>query len=99
MDTLTNMSAEMSLICRYVGVMGFVLYMAGFGALQLQLLDGNGALYSLINIAAATFVLISLAVEFNLASALIQVSWILIGGAGIAIRQMKRRSEEFGWVG
>lgn len=69
-----------------IGLIGFFVYIAGFGALQTKLLDGNGAAYSLINIYAAALVLISLSEDFNLASALIQVSWILIGLIGITLR-------------
>ncbi len=65
------------------GVLGFLLYIAGFAALQTGHLDGNGLAYTLCSVSAATCVLISLAGAFNLASLLIQVSWICIGIFGI----------------
>lgn len=58
---------------------GFATYIGGFTAIQFGILDGNSRLYSLISITAASFVLASLVEHFNLASALIQVSWITIG--------------------
>ena len=53
--------------------------MAGFGGLQFHWLDGNGSTYCLTNIVGACFVVISLTHAFNLASALIQVAWIVLG--------------------
>jgi hypothetical protein len=74
-----------------LGVGGFVLYMLAFGAVQFQLLDGNSTGYSIANICAAMLVAVSLISEFNLASALIQGSWILIGMTGLILRFSKAR--------
>ncbi len=71
-------------IFQMIGVCGFVLYIASFAALQFRILDGNGFRYVVLNILAAIFVLISLVEAFNLASVLIQVSWIVIGIVGLA---------------
>ena len=71
------------------GVFGFVTYFASFGSVQLGKLDGNSALYSIANIVAATLVGISLLENFNLASALIQISWVLIGITGLTLRAWK----------
>lgn len=68
------------------GIAGFILYIYAFAAVQFSRLSGNSAAYSLINIAAATLVAISLISDFNLASALIQGSWIAIGFFGLALR-------------
>ncbi|MEL6571402.1 MAG: hypothetical protein AAFQ64_07085 [Pseudomonadota bacterium] len=76
--------------CRIAGLVGFTFYMASFAALQFKVIDGHGLTYSLLNVLAAFLVLISLAAEFNLASALIQVGWIIIGCAGIILRLRKR---------
>ena len=77
-----------------VGIAGFLSYMAGFAALQLGLLDGNGPLYALTNVIGAVLVLVSLASAFNLASLLIQISWIVIGCYGIW-RNSRRRPASF----
>ena len=71
---------------RALGVFGFLVYIGSFAALQLRLIDGNGLAYSLANLVAASLVLISLIYDFNLASALIQVSWIIVGVVGVGIR-------------
>ena len=75
---------------RMIGVLGFLFYIGGFAVLQLEFLDGRGIAYSVVNILAATLVLISLAGEFNLASAMIQASWITIGLSGLALRLWER---------
>ncbi len=78
--------ADLDLVYRIAGLVGFFFYMSSFAALQFKWLDGQGLTYSLMNIAAASLVLISLTNEFNLASALIQVSWIVIGCVGLLLR-------------
>lgn len=77
-------------ILQVIGVAGFLSYMAGFAALQLGYLDGNGPLYALSNVVGAALVLISLTSAFNLASLLIQVSWIIIGCYGLARHWVQR---------
>lgn len=72
-----------------IGVAGFLAYIAAVSAVQLGGLNGHSTLYSLTNILAATLVGICLIKEFNLASALIQVSWILIGFAGLMLLAWK----------
>ena len=72
-----------------IGLAGFVGYMAGFAGLQFGIIDGNGKAYSVINIVSATLVLVSLAEQFNLASAMIQISWIIIGIVGLTLRILR----------
>lgn len=66
-----------------IGVLGFVFYITAFGSVQFGVLDGNSVAYTCLNILAASLVAISLFAEFNLSSALIQASWILIGLGGL----------------
>ena len=68
------------------GVAGFLCYITAFGSVQIGWLDGNSTTYSLGNVLAASLVAISLMQEFNLASALIQGSWIVIGLIGLGLR-------------
>ena len=72
-----------------IGVMGCAVYIGAFGSVQFEFIDGNSATYSIANVLAATLVDISLLAEFNLACALIQGSWIIIGLAGLALRRAK----------
>ncbi len=66
-----------------IGVAGFVLYMLSYFLLQIGKIEGSGNIYILMNLTAASFVLVSLVHNFNLASALIQISWILISLIGL----------------
>ena len=74
-----------------IGVVGFLVYMFSFGWVQFGWLDGNGSLYSMCNVLAASLVAVSLIAEFNLSSALIQGSWILFGLIGLSKRHFLKR--------
>lgn len=85
MDIFFNYLAGLGFYER-TGVAGFVCYITAFGAAQFGLMDGNRMSFTLLNILAACLVGISLTAEFNLASALIQGSWIVIGLIGLTLR-------------
>ena len=73
-------------IYTYAGLAGVLSYVLSYSLLQLGLLDGNGLRYSVANVGAAALVLVSLTNDFNLASAIIQVVWIVVGLTGLALR-------------
>lgn len=77
------------------GLLGVVLYLGSYAALQLGLIRGNSRTYTLLNLAAASFVLISLLTEFNLASAMIQISWIVISITGLTRMWLLHRRLRF----
>ncbi len=85
---------DMHMVLQICGLLGFLSYMGGFAALQFGLLDGNGPVYALTNVVGAMLVLVSLVSAFNLASMLIQVSWIVIGSFGIWRCLRARRNEQ-----
>ncbi len=74
-----------------IGLAGFAGYVASYALLQVGMLDGNGVIYTLANMAAASMVLISLFERFNLASLLTQVFWIGFGLVGL-VRRLRSRS-------
>ena len=74
-----------------IGVAGFLAYIASFHLVQTGRICGNGMAYAAANVVAAAMVLISLANAFNIASFLIQVSFILIGLVGI-FRKLRLRT-------
>ena len=82
---------EQATLCRVSGIIGFLIYMGGFAALQFQIVSANGITFSITQVLAAALVLISLIADFNLASLLIQLSYIVIGitGATIRLRQIR----------
>jgi CRP-like cAMP-binding protein len=67
-----------------VGLVGALVYIGAYFAMQLGLLAGQSYLYAGLNIVAAGCVLVSLRETFNLSSALIQTVWIAISVVGIA---------------
>jgi len=77
-----------------VGLAGVAFYVSSYALLQLGQLDGNGVLYSLANVVAATLVLISLTSDFNLASAVTQVIWIVVGLGGITFKVIHRMTAQ-----
>lgn len=87
-----------------IGIAGFIFYMLSYALLQLGRISGNGICYIVMNMCAATLVLITLFQQFNLASLLIQLAWILISIVGLirlwrnrnthkAIRETQRHTE------
>ncbi len=86
-QTIIQSTLDLSL-SQFIGLVGFFTYLGSFFSLQMGWLDGNGNRYALLNIAAAACVLFSLLETFNLASALIQISWIAIGLGGLALRAL-----------
>lgn len=65
------------------GVFGTTVYIGSYFLVQVGWLKAPGYVYCFSNMVAASLVGISLLFEFNLASALIQISWILISIVGI----------------
>ncbi|MEL7272984.1 MAG: hypothetical protein AAGK33_06055 [Pseudomonadota bacterium] len=81
-------------IPQFVGLLGFLTYMGGFAAQQFGVIHGDSRAFSILNIVAASLVLVSLSEAFNLASALIQVGWITIAAIGLTLRSMRREAEQ-----
>lgn len=67
-----------------IGLVGVVLYIAAYAALQLGLVQGSGYTYTVTNLVAALLVLVSLMESFNLSSAIIQITWIAISIFGLS---------------
>lgn len=66
------------------GAIGVALYLGSYAALQAGWIRGNGYLYAGLNMTAASLVLVSLAANWNLSAAIIQISWITISVVGIS---------------
>lgn len=80
---------------RLVGITGFVAYFLSYLLLQTGRITGEGIHYTVLNLLASSLVLISLMHEFNLASAMIQISWILISIMGLCrLAYTKRRQRD-----
>ncbi|MEP1208852.1 MAG: hypothetical protein ABJM29_14105 [Rhizobiaceae bacterium] len=81
MDTISLMQA--------LGLCGVMGYISCFACLQLGLIDGNGRFFAMMNVINASLVLVSLLEQFNLPSALIQISWITFGLIGLTLKTIK----------
>src|SRR5271154_6366027 len=66
------------------GLLGVILYVGAYAALQSGLLRSNGYTYAAANLAAASLVLLSLTIDFNLSAAISQIVWIVISVFGLA---------------
>lgn len=66
-----------------IGLMGVVLYVGAYAALQAGFLKGSSYTYTIMNLMAAALILVSLTNEFNLSSAIIQTTWIAISISGL----------------
>lgn len=85
-------------IWTFAGLAGFAFYMVAYGALQLGFLRGSSAAYTILNMCAAIFVLISLVEAFNVSALLTSVVWIVLSVIGLTrmawARSHTRFSEE-----
>jgi paired small multidrug resistance pump len=77
----------------WAGYIGVALVLLAFFLLQERKLQGSSLTYQLMNILGAVGMMLSLCFgSFNLASFIMQVAWLLIGGYGM-VRGIKRRRE------
>lgn len=74
------------------GIVGTLLVLLAFFLLQARKLHGNGAVYQLLNAIGAAAIIVSLFYQFNLASMMLEVAWLLISLYGLAVGIRHRRS-------
>ena len=68
-----------------VGTVGVALIIVAYAAVQSRRLSSEELSYSLMNLFGAAMILVSLRYNFNLASVIIEVFWILISLWGIVL--------------
>jgi len=66
-----------------VGNVGVVILMVTYLLLQLNKIRSDDLMYSLLNAAGASLIVVSLLVNFNLSALLMEVFWVLISFVGI----------------
>lgn len=84
-------------IAEIVGLLGVILYVGAYAALQCGLLRSNGYAYAAANLLAAALVLLSLSRDFNLSAAISQIVWIVISVVGLvrmAVLERRARLNE-----
>lgn len=75
-----------------IGIAGFALYVINYTLLTFHAICARHVPYFVLNLTAATLVLISLSHSFNLASLLIQVFWIAISLVAITLRLSRKNA-------
>lgn len=75
-----------------IGVIGFGLYIGNYAMVTLRHAWGDSIAFFLLNLSAAGCVLIGLMNNFNLASAMIQIFWIVMSFIGVAVRLNRRNA-------
>ena len=66
-----------------VGNIGVLILMVTYLLLQLNKLRSEELVYSVLNAAGASLIIVSLLVDFNLSALLMEVFWVLISFVGI----------------
>ena len=66
-----------------LGIIGVVLILAAYLALQLEKMDPKSVVYSALNGVGAALILLSLYYDFNLSAALIEIAWLVISIFGL----------------
>ncbi len=92
MQTIIDFFTSYPELSQAIGVLGFMIYVGGFFSIQSGLMCGNGICFPVLQVIAASCVLISLTSAYNLAAFMIQTSYIAIGLFGIVIRCKRPKS-------
>lgn len=72
-----------ALLADIIGMCGTFLVVLAFFLIQLEKTDPKGLVYNLMNLVGAILLLISLCINFNLASFVIEVFWIAASLVGL----------------
>ncbi|WP_299842063.1 hypothetical protein [uncultured Roseovarius sp.] len=92
MQTIIEFIRSYPDIAELIGVIGFMIYIGGFFSVQSGFMCGNGIAFPMVQVTAASFVLVSLTTAYNLPAFMIQTSYIAIGIFGIVLRLRRVRS-------
>jgi len=72
-----------ALFADIIGMMGTFAVVLAFFLIQLERIDPKGLQYNLLNLSGAIMLLISLCINFNLASFVIELFWIAASMVGL----------------
>ncbi|WP_068547665.1 CBU_0592 family membrane protein [Thalassotalea crassostreae] len=82
------------MIADIIGMLGTIMVVAAFFMIQMDKLDPKGLQYNIINLIGAILLLISLCINFNLASFVIEIFWIAASIVGLWNYFSKSRNKE-----
>lgn len=77
------------------GLAGVIFYVSAYALLQAGWIRGSSVTYTWMNLVASSLVLVSLVNDFNLYSAIIQVTWITISLGGLLRNVYLKRATRF----
>lgn len=66
-----------------IGILGVIVIIVAYMLLQLEKIDAKGLLFSLLNTIGALFIIISLMYDWNLASFIMESTWMMVSLYGI----------------
>lgn len=77
-----------------IGTIGVALIILAYAAVQVRRMRSEQLSYSVVNLVGAAMILVSLRYNFNLASVIIEIFWILISLWGIVLWFRHRNVDE-----
>lgn len=78
-----------------IGILGVIIIIIAYMLLQLEKMDAKDLSFSVLNSLGALFIIISLYYDWNLASFLMEATWMIISLYGILkYYKMKKKEEE-----
>ena len=83
----------MDLLADVIGMAGTFLVVGAFFLMQLNKVSPKGLIYNLMNLIGALFLLFSLCINFNLASFVIEVFWIVASVIGLFQYRKNKNSQ------
>ena len=75
-----------------IGLTGVVIILVTYLLLQIEKMASTSLGYSLLNILGSALIMVSLSINWNLASAVIEAFWIMISLIGV-YKYFKKRKE------
>jgi hypothetical protein len=79
----------MNLLADFIGLLGVALILLAYAAIQFKRMEASDRRYSLLNLAGALLILVSLTVDFNLSAIVMESAWAVISLYGL----FRRREE------
>ena len=67
----------------FIGILGVIVIIVAYMLLQLEKIDAKGLLFSLLNTIGALFIIVSLMYDWNLASFIMESTWMMVSLYGI----------------
>ncbi|WP_199269450.1 CBU_0592 family membrane protein [Cobetia sp. L2A1] len=90
---MQDMLAPLASFADVIGMLGTTLVVGAFFMLQIGKLDSRSLTYNLMNLSGAVLLLLSLCINFNLASFVIEIFWIVASIVGLVRWRLSARPQ------